>query len=266
MSAVAPRHTPPLRAAACLIALALGAARPAMADPGMVLVDPQACDGDVQPDATMVELANLDADLSARLAAFDLVFNRDLIERLVRTTGDAVRAVPPPRTAATTISDAFRVRPPASVLATPSLTARLHPSFGDGGTMAVSVNPRLDPSGALDTDIRVRHSDALVDAGFNLATQQSLITPDPMALRYDGQALVRFGPALQMGLAAKGTLGTLAAPTLAGSETAGPLLHFGLIDRRVSLVSDLGYDFGLNPVSALSRTQFHAKLDLKLKL
>jgi hypothetical protein len=257
-----------LRVPSRLIALAALAAAPALAQaqPGMVLVDPQACDGAEQPDATMVELARLDADLSAKLGDYDLVFNRDLIDRIVRSAGDAVRALPQPKTGPAVVADAFQVRPPASVLAMPTLTARLHPRFGDGGTMAVSVNPHLDQSGALDTDIHLRHSDALVDAGFNLATQQSLIAADPMALRYDGQALVRFGPAVQMGLAAKGTLGTLAAPTLSGNETAGPLLHIGLIDSRLSLVSDLGYDFGLNPLSALSRTQFHAKLDLKLKL
>jgi hypothetical protein len=85
-------------------------------------------------------------------------------------------------------------------------------------------------------------------------------------MRYDGRALVKFGPSMQLGVAAAGTLGTVAAPTLAGSETAGPLVHRNLIDHNLSLVSDLGYDFGLNPLSAASRTQFHAKLDLKIKL
>ena len=87
-----------------------------------------------------------------------------------------------------------------------------------------------------------------------------------MVVQYDGRALVKFGPTLQMGVAARGTLGTLTAPTLAGNEIAGPLLHLNLFDSNLSLASDMGYDFGLNPLNTAARAQFHAKLDLKLKL
>jgi hypothetical protein len=67
-------------------------------------------------------------------------------------------------------------------------------------------------------------------------------------------------------MAARGTLGTLAAPSLTGQESAGPLFHLNLIDRNISLVTDMGYDFDLNPLNTVPRNQFHAKLDLKLKL
>jgi hypothetical protein len=230
-------------------------------------LDSELCDGPEEPDLALPELADLGADMPDRLDRFDHAFNAAMVDNILKSVGDVTHMAgvsTSPRQPG--VLDAFLVKPPASVASAPTLATLAHPTFGNHDGMAISINPRLVQSGALNTDIRISHSSEILDAGFNLATQQSLLTADPMAVRYDGRALVKFGPTLQMGVAARGSLGTLTAPTLAGNELAGPLLHINLIDSNLSLMSDMGYDFGLNPLSAAARTQFHAKLDLKLKL
>ncbi len=251
------------------VLIVLIAAWPAMSHAASPIpqLDPELCDGPEEPDLALPMLTDLESDLPDRLAGFELAFNAVMLENILKSAGNVSRLafVPaPPRQPG--VLDAFIVKAPASAASGPGLAALAHPTFGDRNRMAVSVNPRLDQSGALNTDIRFSHSSALLDAGFNLATQQSLFTAEPSTVRYDGQALVKFGPTLQMGVAARGTLGTLSAPTLTGNELAGPLLHINLIDSNLSLVSDMGYYFGLNPLNTPARTQFHAKLDLKLKL
>jgi hypothetical protein len=227
--------------------------------PGMA-----ACDAPDEPEIALPALADLDEALPRLLDGFDVAFNAQLIDNILKSVGDATRLAAVPAKPRATGPDApFIIRTGDS---TPSAPARANASFGAREGMAVSINPRLVSSGALNTDIRFSHTTSGLDAGFNLAAQQSLVTPDPMAMRYDGRALVTVGPTMQFGVAARGSLGTIGAPTLSGNEMAGPLLHLNLIDSNLSLVSDVGYDFGLNPVSVVSHNQFHAKLNLKLRL
>ena len=226
-----------------------------------------ACDGQNEADLTVTPMTTADPAVTRLIAAIQQSFDAALADNILNSVGDGrVMADGPakPRPAHSVDSYIVKLAPSAS---SPSLIGALaNPKFGTDDLMAVSIQPRLVPSGALKTDIRLSHHGDLVDAGFNLATQRSLVTADATAVRYDGRALVNFGPALQLGMAARGTLGTLAAPTLTGQESAGPLFHLNLIDRNISLVTDMGYDFDLNPLNAATRNQFHAKLDLKLKL
>jgi hypothetical protein len=234
-----------------------------------------ACDGASEQDLTVTPMTTADPAVTRLIAAIQQSFDAALADNILNSVEDGrVMADGPakPRPARSVGSHIVKLAPDAP--ARSLIGALANPKFGTDDLMAVSIQPRLVPSGALNTDIRFSHSSALVDAGFNLATQRSLITADSMAMRYDGRALVKFGPAVQLGMAARGTLGTLAAPTLTGQETAGPLFHLNLIDRNLSLVTDMGYDFDLNPLNAatrgpfnaVNRNQFHAKLDLKLKL
>ena len=74
--------------------------------------------------------------------------------------------------------------------APPALSGRValaNPSFGESAAMVISIRPRLVPSGALSTDIRLSHSGESFDAGLNLAAQHRLIAAEAMALRDDGQ-------------------------------------------------------------------------------
>jgi len=239
----------------------------ALAGPSLALPALAACDGQSEPDLTTTPLSAQDPAVTRLIAAIDQSFDSALAHNILSSVkngqmmADGPAKPRPPRRGTGYILKTAQA-PPAS----PGLAALANPSFGESDAMAISIRPRLVPSGALNTDIRLSHSGEYFDAGFNLAAQRSLIAAEATAMRYDGQALVKFGPAMQLGVAASGTLGTVGAPTLAGQEMAGPLLHLKLIDRNLSLVTDMGYDFGLNPPSATARNQFHAKLDLKLKL
>lgn len=206
------------------------------------------------------------------------VFEATLTANLLQSVGDATRmAGDGRRGVAKPPVDPFRVQPPvgagqlaggfaAGGLAAGGLAAIANPSFGSRDSVAVSITPRLVSSTELHTDIRLRHSGDLVDAGFDLAASQSLVSPDPARVRYDSHALVSVAPAMQLGLAARGSLGTVAAPMLGRDGIAGPLLRLNLTDSNLSLGSDLGYDFDLNPANAAARNQVHFKLNLKLKL
>ncbi len=194
---------------------------------------------------------------------FEATLTANLLQsvgNVTRVAGDAAPARPPEPV------DPFRAKPPGNVASAGNLTALANPTFGSREGVAVSISPRLVESGAMNTDIHVRHAGDIVDADFNLAAHRRLFGPDATAMSFDSHALVSVAPAMQLGVTARGSLGTLSAPMLGHDGIAGPLMQLNLIDRNVSLVSDLGYDFGLNSTSAASRNQLHFKLNLKLKL
>ena len=90
--------------------------------------------------------------------------------------------------------------------------------------------------------------------------------PNATFMRFDSHALVSVAPATQVGVIARGSLGTMSAPMLGNDGIGGPLMQLDLVNHNVSLVSELGYDFEQNSVSAAARNQLHFKLNLKLKL
>ena len=258
-----PAPRPFRRIAACLIVLIGAWPLLALADTPLALPGLAACDGQNGTDITQTPITAQDPAVARLLVAIQQTFDTALAENLLKAVELGPRAARrrlAPRPAA------LVARIPATPTASGTLAALSNPSFGARDGMAVTIHPQLVASGALNTDIRFIHQTDAIDAGFDLATQQNLVAPDPMAMRYEGRAMVNIGTAMQFGLAARGTLGTIDAPRLAGTELAGPALHLNLNDRNLSLVSDFGYDFGLNQMSATSRAQFRAKLDLKLKL
>lgn len=246
-------------------ALANAGAPPAMAP--LALPALAACDGQTEADITQTPITAQDPAVARLLVAIQQTFDTALAENILKAVALPTRlaeAMPKRGTVRPGVSVSGKV--PANTSTAQTLAALANPSFGARDGMAVSVHQQLAPSGALNTDIRFMHQTEAIDAGFNLAARQSLVTTDPMAMRYEGRAMVNLGQTMQFGLAARGTLGTLEAPTLGGTERAGPALHLHLNDRSLSLVSDFGYDFGLNPVSAAAGPQFRARLDLKLSL
>jgi hypothetical protein len=242
----------------------------------MVAAAPEAGSSDLAPrDAGMPcvatfadePLPDLDAAALRLYESEAQVFEATLTANLLQSVGDATRLAGDGRLAgAKPPVDPFRAQPPAGSVPAGGLAVIANPSFGSRDGVAVSITPRLVSSTELHTDIRVRHSGDLVDAGFDLAASQSLVLPDPARVRYDSHALLSLAPAMQLGLAARGSLGTVAAPMLGRDDIAGPLLRLNLTDSNLSLGSDLGYDFDLNPANAATRNQMHFKLNLKLKL
>lgn len=222
------------------------------------------------PAIALPDLPDLALAAQASLGTFENVFNARLTDNILSSIGSLARArAPLPKPGTPSLRDAFAATPPSPGLA-PGLAMLANPTFGAREGVAVSVAQRLVPTGpasaGINTDVRISHADDRLDAGFALSGQQNFTAPDPMAISYDGHALVSVSPAMQFGLAARGTLGTVSTPALNGAETAGPLFHLNLISRNLSLVSDVGYDFGLNPTSAMARSQLHMKMALKIKL
>jgi len=230
------------------------------------------------PAIALPDLPDLALAAQTSLGTFENVFNARLTDNILSSIGSLARArAPLPKPGTPSLRDAFAATPPSPGLApdlapglAPGLAMLVNPTFGAREGVAVSVAQRLVSTGpesaGINTDVRFSHADDRLDAGFALSGQRNFTTPDPMAISYDGHALVSFSQAMQFGLAARGTLGTVSTPTLNGAETAGPLLHLNLISRNLSLVSDVGYDFGLNPTSAMARSQLHMKMALKIKL
>jgi hypothetical protein len=228
-------------------------------------------DGMDDPAIAMPDPTDLDLAAQATRDGFEVAFNAQLTGNILQSIGVATRIdgrLPKPHVL--DIREAFAAKLPKTLRPDPSFAAIANPTIGSREGVAVSVADQIVPtdkqSTGLNTDIRVSHQSAGVDAGFNLAGRRNFNVPDPMAVSYDGHALVNVGPSVQFGVAARGTLGTLSALALGSTQTAGPLMHVNLIDSNLSLSSDVGYDFGLNQLSATTKSQVHVKMALKLKL
>jgi len=141
--------------------------------------------------------------------------------------------------------------------------------LGREDLLAVGINQKFASSTSYQTDLALRHVSGPVDVNVNVTGDQPLASHAQMALKYDGAALVAVVPQVQLGVAAQGPLGTLQAPTTqTGDQTAGPLMRLKLQHRNVSLSTDAGYDFRLNPTAGLNPDvdRFHVKVGLNIKL
>jgi len=229
-------------------------------------------DGMDDPGIAMADLADLDLAGRASQDDFDQAFNAQLTGNILQSIGLATRLDERrPQPHVPDLREAFAAKPPQTLRPDPSLATLANPTFGTREGVAVSVAGAIVPtdkqSSGLNTDIRISHKAGGVDAAFNLAGRQDFNVPDPMAVSYDGHALVDVAPAVQLGVAARGSLGSVSALALGNTQTAGPLLHLDLNDsNHLSLSSDVGYDFGLNTVNATNRSQVHVKMALKIKL
>lgn len=255
------------------IAIAIATALPATAAAALPpLALPPTLSATLDPPAPPLPPAtDLDAAVEAAKARFEVVFSAMIANGILRSVGLAARdASPRIALQARDGGDPFAARLAHPPPGEPSLAAIVNPRFGSRDTLAISIAQKLVPtarqSSGLASDIRISHQDGTLDAGFNLSGRQDFTAPDPMALSYDGHALVAVSDGVQLGLTARGQLGSFGALTTSGTEVAGALVRFKLGSERLSVGSDLGYDFGLNPQSEATQRQVHAKINLNIKL
>jgi len=230
-------------------------------------------DGMDDPAIAFADLADLDLAAQTAQDGFEQAFNAALTSNILQSIGIATRlAGGVPKAHVPELRDAFTAKSPQGFRPDPSFATLANPKFGTRETIAVSVADKFvtedKQTTGINTDVQISHKAGVVDAAFNLAGRQNFNVANPMAVSYDGHALVAVGPVVQLGVTAHGTMGTLSALTMANPQTAGPLVHLNMIDSKVSLSSDVGYDFGLNtPVNTpATRPQVHVKMALKLKL
>jgi hypothetical protein len=138
--------------------------------------------------------------------------------------------------------------------------------FGDTDGLAFELTDSVPGASAIATDARLRHASGPLDLVVNLAGNKPLRGAQPMAFAYDTRVTYTVGPALKLGMAASGDLGTLGALTPAPNQIAGPFANLALQHGDLSLGADAGYSFRLvsEPNGGLDR--FHARVNLKLKL
>ncbi|WP_420383753.1 hypothetical protein [Novosphingobium sp.] len=260
-------------AIALLVVIAAGCAQPAHA--GVLSLAMPATlaspDGMDDPSVMMPDLADLDLAALSAQAGFAQAFDAALISNILQSTGLATRlAGGPVKPPVSGVRDAFMAKLPRTMQLDPGLAAIANPTFGAHEGVAVSVSDQFvatdKQSAGINTEIRIIHKTGAVDAAFNLTGRQNFNVPDPMAVSYDGHALVSVGSMVQLGVDAHGTLGTVSALTTANMQTAGPRLRLNMGDGKMSISSDLGYDYGFNPATPANRSQVHVSMGLKLKL
>jgi hypothetical protein len=197
-----PNASPALRMAATLMAIGCTCLAPARADVLTLVMPATLASPDAMADPGIAFGALPDLERASRTAqdSFETAFNAALIENILTTTGSLVRMEPrvqmarPGTLRPEDLREAFTKPVKVMLPASPSVAQIANPTFGSPDGVAVSIAQKLVPTGeaaaGLNTDIRVRHSSDLVDAAFNLAGRQNFIAPDPMAVSYDGHALV----------------------------------------------------------------------------
>jgi hypothetical protein len=229
-------------------------------------------DTGAESPVTLPPAADLDAAAAHARDEFETAFNAGVTDNILRAVfiGLPAYARPAP-THEPDLRAAFAARLHGAAPTSPSLAALANPTIGQPQGVAVSFAQHLVSTGeaaaGLNSDLHVRHQTDGLDAGFDLAGRQNFVAPDPMTVSYDSHALVAVNSAMKLGVSAHGSLGSINSMAFnSNAHSAGPLLHLNLIDRNVSLMSDVGYDFGLNPMTTAARSQLHVAMNLKLKL
>jgi hypothetical protein len=262
----------PGRAGAVFALCAVVHAIPAHAAP-LALGGPMALTGvgnGTGPALTLPPVSDLDAIAAGAEDRFEVAYAaamaEDIIRALYRTRPSFGQRIEPD------VRAAFAARLHGPAPTSPTIAQLANPTVGSPQGVAVSFAQHLVSTGqaaaGLNSDLHVLHQTDGLDAGFDLAGRQNFVAPDPMQMSYDSHALVAVTSLMKLGVAARGSLGPINGMAFNGTRSAGPLLHLNLINRNVSLMSDVGYDFGLNPATATTapRSQLHVAMNLKLKL
>jgi hypothetical protein len=169
-------------------------------------------------------------------------------------------------------ADPFRARNPEPVegdtgFALADLTSH---SLGAPHALGVELTDTLDTS-SFGTQLKLRHASGPVDVTLHVSGNKALHAADPMQLNYDGSAIVTVTRAFQLGMVARGDLGTFSALSTQANQIGGPVARLKLGKESdkpgaISLAAETGMAFPLDRASDAAADRFHARIKLDLKL
>lgn len=139
--------------------------------------------------------------------------------------------------------------------------------FGSPETLAVGVEQKFADSRNMATQVRLRHVAGPVDVRVIVKGTKPLATADPMQISYDSSAIYQVSSALELGMVAKGSLGSLGDFTPgARQHNAGALARIKLLGKDRTLSAETGYDMRLGPGTENLPGRFHMNLNFNWKL
>lgn len=165
--------------------------------------------------------------------------------------------------------DPFRARAPAALpgdAPDATLDSLTNHSFGSSRFLAVGVSQKIRGFSSLATDVNLRHTTGPLDVQVKVSGNQGLNMAQSMSVSYDSVALLDLSQNLELGVVAKGSLGTLGALTPASDQEAGPIARLKLFGNGTNVSAETGYSFRTRQENDPNLNRFHAKLNLNVKL
>ncbi len=148
----------------------------------------------------------------------------------------------------------------------PDLHILADQSFGVSQGLAVHLHQQLASSSNFMTNLDFHHADGLLDTQVTISGNQPLNGSQIMHLTYNGATFLALASDLQLGMVAKGGLGTLDDFRTSSNQLAGPLVRIKLLGSNTSLNAETGYSFRLQSDSLAPFDRFHLNFNLSVKL
>jgi hypothetical protein len=138
--------------------------------------------------------------------------------------------------------------------------------FGSNRFVAVGISQKVQNFSSLATDVNLRHTTGPLDVQVKVSGNQGLNMAQSMNVTYDSIALLDLSQNVELGMVAKGSLGTLGAFTPASDQEAGPIARIKLFGSGTNVSAETGYSFRTRQENDPNLNRFHAKLNLNVKL
>ncbi|NBC36060.1 hypothetical protein GTZ99_05755 [Novosphingobium sp. FSY-8] len=137
--------------------------------------------------------------------------------------------------------------------------------FGLGDGTDLRLSQQLGAK-SYDTSLKVQHASGPLDVVVTMQGSKSLTADAPMALRYDSAAWMRVLPALQVGVRARGDLGSTSGLTVRPDQTASAMARLQLRQGRSEISAETNYSVPVGETSASAVNRLRASITLKRRL
>ena len=140
-------------------------------------------------------------------------------------------------------------------------------SFGSPDLLAIGVEQKFADSRTMATQVRLRHASGPIDVQVNLNGAKPLASANPMQLSYNSSAIYHVNSVLELGMIARGSLGSLGDfSPYDRQHDAGALARLKLLGKDRVFSAETGYDKKLGPGTENLPGQFHMNLNFNWKL